>query len=65
MLAMAEFWYNMSYHTANGVTPFQALYQNKPKFGAVPNIVVAEDCAATEADNDFQHHIPSLRGKLL
>jgi hypothetical protein len=65
MLAMAEFWYNRSYHTAIGTTPFQALYHKEPNFGALPNIVVAENFDATEATTDFQHHIASLRDKLL
>jgi transposase InsO family protein len=41
VLAMAEFWYNTSYHTAIGTTLFQALFHKEPNFGALPNIVVA------------------------
>ncbi|PNY00428.1 hypothetical protein L195_g023708, partial [Trifolium pratense] len=29
-LALAEFWYNTSFHTAIGMTPFEALYGRKP-----------------------------------
>jgi hypothetical protein len=65
MLAMAEFWYNTSYHTAIGTTPFQALYQQEPNFGAFPNITVAETSLAHSDANDFQAHIDSLRTRLL
>lgn len=30
MLPWAEFWYNTTYHSAIGMTPFQALYGRPP-----------------------------------
>lgn len=37
-LPMAEFWYNSSFHSAIGCTPFTALYGVEPNFGALPNL---------------------------
>ena len=34
MLPWAEYWYNMSYHGATGMTPFKALYGRDP-----PNLI--------------------------
>jgi hypothetical protein len=37
-LALAEFWYNSTYHSAHGTTPFEALYGRPPKhFGITPD----------------------------
>jgi hypothetical protein len=43
---MAEFWYNSSFHSALGCSPFKASYKTEPNFGALPPTdqgTVAED----------------------
>jgi hypothetical protein len=64
MLVMAEFWYNTSYHTAIGMSPFQALYKKEPNFGAFPNITVATTSPAAGDAADYQAHTDTLRDKL-
>lgn len=46
-IPLAEFWYNSTYHSAHGLTPFQALYGHPPRhFG----ISVSDVCTVTDLD---------------
>lgn len=62
---MAEFWYNSSYHTALGCSPFKALYKRDPNFGAMPNLTVAPESAVHDAALEYQAQTELLRAQLL
>jgi transposase InsO family protein len=44
-ISLAEFWYNSSFHSAHGMSPFQALYGHPPRhFG----IALTDACTVTD-----------------
>jgi hypothetical protein len=64
-LAMAEFWYNSSYHTSLGCSPFKALYGIDPNFGALPNLGAVATPTIQELAEERQIFLQSLREHLL
>jgi hypothetical protein len=64
-LGLAEFWYNSSFHSSLGCSPFRALYKQDPNFGGMPNLTVAENSEAEDAALDYQAHTELLRAQLL
>jgi hypothetical protein len=63
-LALAEFWYNTSYHTALGCSPFKALYGYDPVFAAAPMLSGVAPSSVTEVLADRQLHASMLKEKL-
>jgi hypothetical protein len=63
-LALAEFWYNTSYHTAFGCSPFKALYGYDPVFAAAPMLSGVAPSSVTEVLADRQLHASMLKEKL-
>lgn len=64
-LPMAEFWYNSSFHTSLGCSPFKALYGIEPNFGTLPNLGSADGDAITDVAAERQAHLDLLREQLL
>lgn len=64
-LPMAEFWYNSSFHTSLGCTPFKALYGDDPNFGALPNIGDTTEQDLGDVPAERQAFLNLLREQLL
>jgi hypothetical protein len=64
-LGLAEFWYNSSFHTALGCSPFKALYKLEPNFGGMPNLASHTDSSATDTALEYQAQTELLRAQLL
>lgn len=65
-LPMAELWYNSSFHTTLGCSPFKALYGYEPSLGLVPppSELPPTDPIVTEMLQDRAEHITMLKEKL-
>lgn len=64
-LPMAEFWYNSSFHTSLGCTPFKALYGDDPNFGSLPNIGDTTEQDLGDVLTKWQAFLNLLREQLL
>jgi hypothetical protein len=54
LLPMADFWYNSTFHSALGFSPFKALYGHEPNLGAMPDIEEDSPIAGVMADRSAQ-----------
>jgi hypothetical protein len=63
-LPLAEFWYNSSYHTAIGCSPFKALYGYDSIFAAAPTIAVGGVQSVEELCQERLAYSEMLKAKL-
>ena len=63
-LSLAEFWYNTSYHSVLGYSPFKVLYGYDPPFAAAPMVPVGTDEDVSALLADRARFTEMLKGKL-
>jgi hypothetical protein len=63
-LSLAEMWYNSSYHTSLGCSPFKALYGYEPNIRAVPVIPDTTTPDFAEIVENRELHLQALKDHL-
>lgn len=63
-LSLAELWYNSSFHTALGCSPFKALYGYELNLGLVPVLPDNEQSPASSFLQDREAHLAMLKQHL-
>lgn len=64
-LPLAEIWYNTSYHSSLGCSPFKALYGYEPKFPALPLLPSADPSSTDAMIHERDTHVQLLKQKLV
>jgi hypothetical protein len=63
-LPLAELWYNSSYHTSMGCSPFKALYGYEPNLALVPTVTTDTQPTIVEAIKHRELHLQALKQHL-
>jgi hypothetical protein len=65
VLPLAEYWYNTSFHTSLGCTPFKILYGYDPVVSAAPMLPVTENHSVQELLYERKLHTKLIKQHLL
>jgi len=63
-LSLAQLWYNSSYHSSIGCSPFMALYGYDPDLGAVPSDATDASPSVSQIIQHRKLHMQSFKPKL-
>lgn len=63
-LARAELWYNTSFHTALGCSPFHALYGHEPNMGTMSQPVHTTSISVEDVVQKLRYQIVVLKEHL-
>ena len=60
-LALAELWYNSSFHSSLQCYPFMAMYGYEPRIGALPQVPEQTSNTVTDLATECQLHLEALK----
>lgn len=63
-LSLAELWYNSSFHTSIGCSPFKALYGSEANIGASPQVLESTTPSVSELIENRELHLQALKEHL-
>jgi hypothetical protein len=63
-LSLAQLWYNSTYHSSLGCSPFKALYGYDPKIGATPTVQPTTPVSVIDLVENRELHLQALKEHL-